>query len=135
MESKWKEQATTDLPRRADEDRDHSEVPDPDREPQQAPDEQPPTPAQDRVFSLKLSTTGLVVGAFLFALSLQPSLLPRPAIFQGVVSGITLMVGYGLGVLVRWTWHYLGLPTPHPTHTVSEVLVGGIIAIVGLTLK
>ena len=42
---------------------------------------------------------GLVVGTLFFALSLTPSLLPRSALIQGLVSGILFAVGYGLGVL------------------------------------
>lgn len=44
-------------------------------------------------------------GAFLFALlSLSPSLLPRPALFQGLVTGITAAIGYGLAVALAWVW-------------------------------
>ena len=64
-----------------------------------------------RIFSLSLSGTGVVVGAFFFAISLLPSLLPRAPYVQGVVSGITLMIGYGLGAGGRAVWDYLGIPT------------------------
>ena len=63
-----------------------------------------------RIFSLSLSGTGVVVGAFFFAISLLPSLLPRAPYVQGVVSGITLMIGYGLGAGGRAVWDYLGIP-------------------------
>ncbi|MCL3838221.1 alpha/beta hydrolase [Aeromicrobium duanguangcaii] len=46
-----------------------------------------------------------LVGALLFALvSLTPSLLPRPALFQGLVTGVTAVIGYGLGVALAWVW-------------------------------
>ncbi|MTB89520.1 alpha/beta-hydrolase family protein [Aeromicrobium senzhongii] len=46
-----------------------------------------------------------LVGAFVFALlSLTPSLLPRPALFQGLVTGVTAAIGYGLAVALAWVW-------------------------------
>ena len=63
-----------------------------------------------RIFSLSLSGTGVVVGGFFFAISLLPSLLPRAPYVQGVVSGITLMIGYGLGAGGQALWDYLEIP-------------------------
>ena len=48
----------------------------------------------------------------MFVTSLLPSLLPKLAVTQGVVSGISFMVGYGLGVAWQWTWNFLGLAEP-----------------------
>jgi uncharacterized membrane protein len=43
--------------------------------------------------------------ALLFAcLSFTPSLLPRAALFQGLVTGISAAIGYGLGVVGAWVW-------------------------------
>jgi uncharacterized membrane protein len=43
--------------------------------------------------------------ALVFAcLAFTPSLLPRPALFQGAVTGIDAAIGYGLGVLGAWVW-------------------------------
>src|SRR6185295_6821122 len=36
--------------------------------------------------------------------SFTPSLLPRPAAFQGAVAGIDAAIGYGLGVAGAWVW-------------------------------
>jgi uncharacterized membrane protein len=58
------------------------------------------------------STPGLLVGTLLFSFSLAPSLLPRPLFFQGLVSGLSLTLGYGAGFLGRWLWGYLELPLP-----------------------
>lgn len=58
------------------------------------------------------STTGLLVGTFFFAMSLTPTLLPRTAVVQGVISGVSLVAGYGVGVLGHWLWIYLELATP-----------------------
>jgi uncharacterized membrane protein len=43
--------------------------------------------------------------AMLFAcLSFTPSLLPRAPLFQGVVTGVSAAIGYGLGVFGAWVW-------------------------------
>ena len=49
------------------------------------------------VFGRRLCFGGLAVGLVMFCLSLTPSLLPRGALFQGVVSGVAVAIGYGLG--------------------------------------
>lgn len=59
-----------------------------------------------------LSVTGLMVGTLFFAFSLTPSLLPRPWLVQGVISGLSFAAGYALGVGGHWLWHYLELPEP-----------------------
>lgn len=58
------------------------------------------------------SVVGLCLGTLFFAASLTPSLLPRAFFVQGVLSGVSLAVGYGLGVLLVWLWRYLELPEP-----------------------
>ena len=63
-----------------------------------------------RVFERSFSATGLVVAGFFFALSLQPSLLPRAGYVQGLASGVTLVIGYGLGAGGQALWDYLGIP-------------------------
>lgn len=54
---------------------------------------------------------GLVVGALFFAASLTPSLIPRSFEVQGVLAGVAFSSGYGIGVLVRWLWRYLEMPS------------------------
>lgn len=61
-----------------------------------------------------LSTPGLLIGVLFFAVSLTPSLIPRPYLMQGVLSGCSFAAGYGLGVFGRWLWFYLELPTLSP---------------------
>ena len=63
-----------------------------------------------RIFNLRFSRTGLVVAGFFFAVSLLPSLLPRAPYVQGVVSGVTLMIGYGVGAGGQALWDYLEVP-------------------------
>ncbi len=60
-----------------------------------------------------LSPVGLILGTLFFAMSLTPSLVPRPFVMQGLLSGVALAAGYGIGVLGRWLWHYLELPVLH----------------------
>jgi uncharacterized membrane protein len=62
------------------------------------------------VFAWPASRAGLLSAVLFFAFSLLPSLLPRTAMMQGIVSGITVALGYGLGSLLRWAATYLGLP-------------------------
>lgn len=61
-----------------------------------------------------LSVSGLLLGTLFFAFSLTPSLLPRPWLVQGVISGLSFAAGYALGVGGHWLWHYLELPEPGP---------------------
>jgi uncharacterized membrane protein len=53
--------------------------------------------------------------ALVFAcLSFTPSLLPRAPLFQGVVTGISAAIGYGLGVLGAWVWREFADRDPRP---------------------
>src|SRR4051794_13040050 len=67
--------------------------------------------APSRVMDATFSGVGLTAAAWFFALSLLPSLLPRGAAVQGVVSGVTVMIGYGLGAAAQAVWRYLGIPS------------------------
>jgi uncharacterized membrane protein len=49
-----------------------------------------------------LSRTGLLLGAAYFLTSMAPSLLPRTWYYQGLISGLCAVAGYGLGVVVAW---------------------------------
>lgn len=74
------------------------------------------------------SPAGLVGGALLFAASLTPSLLPRTFAMQGVLSGLSLVAGYGLGVLGRWLWSFFELPVPRGRARRSLVATGLVLA-------
>ncbi|PKD42478.1 alpha/beta hydrolase [Rhodohalobacter barkolensis] len=58
------------------------------------------------------STTGLLIGTLFFALSLSPTLIPRPDTVQGIISGLALASGYGVGVFSIWILKYFELPQP-----------------------
>lgn len=57
-----------------------------------------------------LSYLGLVFSTLFFAISLSPSLLPRPYILQGLLSGFALTFGYGTGYTLTLIWRYAELP-------------------------
>ena len=60
---------------------------------------------------------GVIGAVTFFCLSLTPSLLPRGFVLQGLLSGITAAIGYGLGVLLVWLASKLTnrpLPAPRP---------------------
>ena len=59
---------------------------------------------------IRLSIVGLLIGTLFFAFSLTPSLLPRPFLIQGALSGLMFAAGYGLGVAAMLLWNYLQLP-------------------------
>jgi uncharacterized membrane protein len=59
-----------------------------------------------------LSGVGLVLGTLFFAVSLTPTLVPRSYLTQGVLAGACFAIGYAVGVLWRFLWHYLELPEP-----------------------
>ncbi|HWD14383.1 alpha/beta-hydrolase family protein [Pseudochrobactrum sp. sp1633] len=61
-------------------------------------------------FWSSLSLIGLLLGTLFFAASLTPSLVPRPYLIQGVLSGACFAIGYGIGVFLFWLWNYLELP-------------------------
>ena len=57
-----------------------------------------------------MCSMGVWLGTICFAASLTPSLIPRDALLQGVLSGVAFAAGYGIGVFLRWVWIFLGLP-------------------------
>lgn len=60
---------------------------------------------------LKPPTAAGLTGAALFlAASLTPSLLPRTALMQGALSGLSLAAGYAAGTAVAALWRFLELP-------------------------
>jgi len=61
---------------------------------------------------IRLDISGLLLGAVFLAFSLTPSLLPRPPLMQGVLSGLSFAAGYGFGVAGVALWRYLQLPSP-----------------------
>jgi uncharacterized membrane protein len=58
--------------------------------------------------------TGTSVGLIFIWFSLTPSLLPRGALFQGLVSGVSGAIGYGLGVFAVWLVRYMRMRSSSP---------------------
>ncbi|WP_016933185.1 alpha/beta hydrolase [Rhodococcus sp. R1101] len=63
---------------------------------------------------------GLAVALLFYCWSLSPSLLPRPWYLQGVATGISVITGYGVGVLLAWVVRKCGFET-HWSATVRKV--------------
>jgi uncharacterized membrane protein len=58
------------------------------------------------------SFVGLVFATLFFAASVTPSLVPRNYIFQGLLSGLALAIGYTVGVCGVLLYQYLEIPEP-----------------------
>ncbi|PTL80198.1 alpha/beta-hydrolase family protein [Vitiosangium sp. GDMCC 1.1324] len=86
---------------------------------------------------LRASLPGSWVALLFTCLSFTPSLLPRPGLFQGLVSGISSAVGYGLGVLGAWLWReFAHRPprSPRPHAWQGFFVAGGVALAVALLL-
>ena len=57
--------------------------------------------------ALSLDFTGIAFAGLFFCWSLTPSLLPRDWLFQGLVGGINVAIGYGVGCAVGWVGNRL----------------------------
>ncbi|BBZ41185.1 alpha/beta hydrolase [Mycobacterium conspicuum] len=69
--------------------------------------------------------TGTAIGLIFIWFSMTPSLLPRGALFQGIVSGISGAIGYGLGVFSVWLVRYMRSKnsSPPPPSWAWKVLI------------
>ncbi len=76
-----------------------------------------PSPKFVSVLIEPLSVPGIGLGTVLLWFSLGSSLLPRSAMMQGVVSGLSFVFGYAVGVLVwfiiRWILKLFGVAVEH----------------------
>jgi uncharacterized membrane protein len=57
---------------------------------------------------------GVWVALVFACLAFTPSLLPRSALLQGVVCGISAAIGYGVGVASAWVWRAFADRDPRP---------------------
>src|SRR6478735_1826839 len=101
----------------------------------------PPVPATTRPGRLRRLlhvTLPGCWGAVVFAcLSLTPSLLPRGGFIQGLVSGITAAIGYGMGVLVAWLWRAYAdrdARVPKPSSWRAFLIIAGVLVVVFFAL-
>ncbi|WP_062516775.1 alpha/beta hydrolase [Demequina gelatinilytica] len=79
------------------------------------------------------SGVGLVVGAFLISVSLEPSLLPRVPVVQGLASGVSFMVGYGAGAGAHAVWNYLQVPNLHGR--ARRIVAWSLLAVIWVSLS
>ena len=59
-----------------------------------------------------LSVFGISLGLLFFSTSLTPSLIPRSAITQATLGGITMAIGYLFATILIGIWRFLELPKP-----------------------
>lgn len=77
------------------------------------------------------STTGLLIGTLFFALSMSPTLIPRPDTVQGIISGLALASGYGVGVFGLWIWNYFDLPQPKvKSQNILQIVAGSFFLLI-----
>jgi uncharacterized membrane protein len=76
--------------------------------------EAPPPKAAAGRRRFRYTLPGAWVALVFACLAFSPSLLPRTALLQGVVCGITAAIGYGLGVAGAWTWRAFADRDPRP---------------------
>ena len=74
----------------------------------------PPEAAGGRRRRFRYTLPGAWVALVFACLAFTPSLLPRSALLQGVVCGISAAIGYGLGVAGAWTWRAFADRDPRP---------------------
>jgi len=97
-------------------------------DPNQPPKPRPRRRAWREIFSPRFNRIGLLAALLFASFSLVPSLLPRTPIMQGLVTGVAMVLGYGIGVGLRALWRFFEVPTI-PTR-VRRALAG--IALAGL---
>src|ERR1700758_1456929 len=112
---------------------DESAVP----EPSPAPTPEP-SPATRPWWIRRYTFTGTAVGLLFIFFSMTPSLLPRTALFQGLVSGVSGAIGYGLGVFAVWLVRYMRTRnySPPPPGWAWRVLIPvGVIGMVVMAIR
>lgn len=77
------------------------------------------------------STTGLLIGTLFFAMSMSPTLIPRPDTIQGIISGFALAAGYGVGVFSIWLWKYFEMPQPaEKSQSRLQIIAGSLFLLI-----
>ncbi len=96
-----------------------------------------PQPASRPWWVRHYTFTGTAVGLIFIWFSMTPSLLPRGALFQGLVSGFSGAIGYGLGVFCVWLVRFMRSrdSSPPPPRIAWVVLIPiGVIGMVVMAI-
>jgi uncharacterized membrane protein len=96
-----------------------------------------PGPAKKPWWVRHYTFTGTAVALVFIFLSMTPSLLPRGPLFQGLVSGGSGAIGYGLGVFGVWLVRYMGSKgsSPPAPRWAWAVLAGvGVVGMVAMII-
>lgn len=77
------------------------------------------------------SPTGLVLALVFLCASMAPSLIPRNWYFQGLLSGLSMIAGYGMGTTVGAVTRWLGFTTPWSARVkmILWLILAGVTAI------
>ncbi|OCI30020.1 alpha/beta hydrolase [Oerskovia enterophila] len=81
----------------------------PDGEPSARPSRRRRAWAWLQHYARRFSTTGLVLALLFFCYSLTPSLIPRAWYYQALITGMSMVGGYGIGAFVEWFALKVGL--------------------------
>ena len=85
-----------------------------------------------RRYGRRFSGTGGVLALLFYCFSLTPSLIPRTWLYQGVITGLCVVAGYGFGVLLEWVVVKLGF-TVHWSRRCVRI-AGWVFAVVAAVL-
>ncbi len=102
--------------------------------------EPPPAVAPPRKkpwWTRRYTFTGTAVGLVFLWFSLTPSLLPRGPLFQGLVSGLSGAIGYGIGVFAVWLVRYMrskDSSPPAPRRAWLILIVAGAIGLLAMII-
>ncbi len=69
------------------------------------------------------------VAALFFIASLTPSLVPRDTLVQALLSGVSLLAGYAVGLAISFLWHRLELPVARAPWQMRLRLLTGILCL------
>jgi uncharacterized membrane protein len=102
--------------------------------------EPPPAapPARKKPWWIRRYTfTGTAFGLVFLWFSMTPSLLPRGPLFQGLVSGLSGAIGYGIGVFAVWLVRYMrskDSSPPAPRRAWLILIVAGAVGMVTMVI-
>src|ERR1700753_3704995 len=97
-----------------------------------------PRPASRPWWVRRYTVTRTAAGLIFIWFSMTPSLLPRTALFQGLVSGVSGAIGYGLGVFSVWLVRYMrskDSSPPAPLWAWKALVPIGVVGMVVMAIR